>query len=60
VPKSGNPVSAEVFNTDPNGSKVIDITVPDTVGDLQAAAVTLEPAGGVPAPTGPFSLLGAL
>jgi anti-sigma-K factor RskA len=59
VPKSGNPVSAQVFNTDADGSIVIDIPVPD-IGDLQAAAVTTEPAGGVPQPTGPFSLLGAL
>ena len=60
VRKSGNPVSAQVFNTDANGSVVIDIPVPETIGDLQAAAVTTEPAGGVPQPTGPFSLLGAL
>jgi anti-sigma-K factor RskA len=60
VPKSGNPVSAQVFNTAADGSIVIDIPVPDTIGDLQAAAVTTEPAGGVPQPTGPFSLLGAL
>jgi len=60
VPKSGDPVSAEVFNTASNGSVQIEIDVPANVGDLKAAAVTTEPAGGLPKPSGPFSLLGAM
>ena len=60
VPKSGNPISARVFNTGPDGSFEIEIPVPDGVPDLQAAAVTTEPAGGLPQPTGSFALLGAL
>jgi anti-sigma-K factor RskA len=59
VPKTGNPVSASVFNTQPDGSAVVDATVPTDI-DLMAAAVTTEPAGGLPQPSGPFALLGAL
>jgi Anti-sigma-K factor rskA, C-terminal len=58
VPKAGNPVSAGVFNTEPNGSAVVEADVPAGL-DLMAAAVTTEPAGGLPQPTGPFALLGA-
>ena len=60
VPKSGNPVSAQVFNTDSNGSAQIEVPVPDQVNDLKAAAVTTEPFGGRPQPSGPFALLGAM
>jgi len=59
VPKAGNPVSAGVFNTEANGSAVVETDVPAGL-DLMAAAVTTEPLGGVPQPTGPFALLGAL
>jgi len=59
VPKAGNPVSAGVFNTEANGSAVVEADVPPGL-DLMAAAVTTEPAGGLPQPTGPFALLGAL
>ena len=60
VPASGNPVSAVVFNTANNGSTEQEIDVPQGVAALKAAAVTTEPAGGVPQPTGAFALLGAL
>jgi anti-sigma-K factor RskA len=60
VPKSGNPVSAKVFNTESDGSATVDVAVPDQVTDLKAAAVTTEPAPGVPQPTGGFALLGAM
>jgi anti-sigma-K factor RskA len=59
VPKAGNPVSAGVFNTQANGSAVVEADVPAGL-DLMAAAVTTEPLGGLPQPTGPFALLGAL
>ena len=59
VPKTGNPVSAGVFNTAANGSAVVEADVPAGL-DLMAAAVTPEPFGGVPQPTGRFALLGAL
>lgn len=61
VPKSGNPVSAKVFNTNASGSYEFDIPVPADIGELKAAAVTTEPAGGRPQPTATsFTLLGAL
>jgi anti-sigma-K factor RskA len=60
VPKSGNPVSASVFNTLSDGSAEIEIPVPDEITDLKAAAVTTEPAGGLPQPSGGFALLGAM
>jgi len=59
VPKAGNPVSAAVFNTGPEGSAEVQIDLPDALTDLKAAAVTTEPAGGLPQPTGSFALLGA-
>jgi anti-sigma-K factor RskA len=59
VPTTGNPVSASVFNTNPDGSIEIDIPVPPDVVMLKAAAVTTEPAGGSPQPTSGFALLGA-
>ena len=60
VPKNGNPISAGVFNTEADGSKSVEVPVPDNATDLKAAAVTTEPAGGQPQPTGPFALLGAM
>jgi anti-sigma-K factor RskA len=60
VPKGGMPVSASVFNTGADGSSMAEISVPDTLGDLAAAAVTTEPAGGLPQPSGPYALLGQL
>jgi anti-sigma-K factor RskA len=60
VPKAGAPVSAGVFNTSADGSATIDIALPASLGELKAAAVTTEPAGGLPQPTGSFVLLGAL
>ncbi len=60
VPKSGNPVSAAVFNTANDGSAQVEINVPEGLPDLKAAAVTTEPAGGLPQPSGQFALLGAL
>jgi hypothetical protein len=49
-----------VFNTEPDGSAVIEANVPPNLNDLMAAAVTTEPAGGLPQPSGPFALLGTL
>ena len=60
VPKKGSPISARVFNTEADGSITVEVPVPDNVTDLNAAAVTTEPFGGQPRPTGPFALLGAM
>jgi len=60
VPKNGNPISARVFNTEADGSISVEVPVPDNATDLKAAAVTIEPFGGRPQPTGSFALLGAM
>jgi anti-sigma-K factor RskA len=60
VPAAGNPVSAVVFNTESDGSAEQQIDVPADLAALKAAAVTTEPAGGLPQPSGAFALLGAL
>src|SRR5262245_19029679 len=60
VPVTGNPVSATVFNTDASGNAEIEIDVPTSVTEIKAAAVTTEPAGGLPQPSGAFALLGAV
>jgi anti-sigma-K factor RskA len=60
VPALGNPVSAVVFNTESDGTAEQQIDVPAGLVTLKAAAVTTEPAGGLPQPSGAFALLGAL
>jgi anti-sigma-K factor RskA len=57
VPQQGNPLSAQVFNTDADGSALLEIQLPSEATSLKVAAVTTEPAGGLPAPSGPFVLL---
>jgi anti-sigma-K factor RskA len=58
VPASGAPISAGVFKPEDSASRLLTAQVrPDT--KPQAFAVTIEPAGGVPQPTGPKVLLGA-
>lgn len=60
VPKNGVPVSASVFNTNPDGSATLEIPVPIDIGELKATAVTTEPAGGLPQPSGAYVLLAVL
>ncbi len=60
VPASGKPVSAGVFNTNADGTAMLELMVPANIRELKAAAVTTEPAGGLPQPSGSFVLLGAL
>lgn len=60
VTKKGDKVSAGVFNTNTDGSATIEIPIPGDIGELQATAVTTEPAGGLPQPSGKFVLLGTL
>jgi len=58
IPAQGSPVDAGVFNTDPRGNgQVILPALPQGL-TAKAFAVTIEPAGGVPAPTGPKVLIG--
>jgi len=50
-------ISAAVFRTDEQGRTVLNLTLPpDALTGLAATAVTLEPRGGSPQPTGKFYL----
>jgi anti-sigma-K factor RskA len=50
-------ISAAVFRTDEQGRTVLKLTLPpDAMAGLAATAVTLEPRGGSPQPTGKFYL----
>jgi anti-sigma-K factor RskA len=57
VPASGAPVSAGLVNVDQQATSVIMNLAPGLTA--KAFAVTLEPAGGMPQPTGPKVLVGA-
>jgi anti-sigma-K factor RskA len=58
IPAEGAPVDAGIFNPDGhgNGQVILPELPPGLVA--KAFAVTVEPAGGVPAPTGPKVLVG--
>jgi anti-sigma-K factor RskA len=53
------PVSAGMLDLDPSGSATRLSGAPSSL-PVAAVAVSLEPAGGVPAPTGPIVLVGSL
>ncbi|MCH7676613.1 anti-sigma factor [candidate division KSB1 bacterium] len=54
------PVDAGIFSLDAEGNAIFTIeTIADSI-NLTAFAVTLEPKGGVPQPTGDFYLVGAV
>jgi anti-sigma-K factor RskA len=52
------PVRAAIFQPDAQGLGRVEATLPAGAGAIQAAAVTVEVAGGVPKPQGPMVLLG--
>ena len=52
------PVPAGVFGVDPSGRALLRLPQLPADQSFDAFAVTLEPAGGVPAPTGPMHLHG--
>jgi len=55
------PVSAGLFTPDASGTGVVLAKPPSKLsGEIQAAAVTLEPAGGLPKPSGEMYLRGSL
>jgi anti-sigma-K factor RskA len=58
VPIQGNPISAGVFQTDNHGNGEVLLPQLPTGVAAKAFAVTVEPAGGVPQPTGPKVLVG--
>jgi anti-sigma-K factor RskA len=55
---AGRPVSAGTFSVDEHGSARILVDQVENVDEIQAWAVTVEPAGGVPQPTGEMVLKG--
>ena len=55
---SAGPVSAGTFDVDSRGQGRLEIGRVDRPEDIQAWAVTVEPAGGVPQPTGAMVLKG--
>ena len=55
----GKPVNAGVFDADTSGRALFESTeFPEPRTSAEAFAVTVEPRGGVPAPTGPIVLVG--
>ena len=55
---NGKPVNAGVFDADASGRALFESTAfPEP--DAQNFAVTVEPRGGMPAPTGPVVLVGS-
>jgi anti-sigma-K factor RskA len=58
IPTVGNPVDIGIFNTDTRGNGQVILTSLPQGLTAKAFAVTIEPAGGVPAPSGPMVLVG--
>ena len=55
---SGKPVSAGIFDVDAGGSATLPVKPLPSLGDIEMFAVTLEPAGGLPQPSGEMYLAG--
>lgn len=55
---AGGPVSAGIFEVDVGGDATIEVSGLPPPSEIAAWAVTVEPAGGVPAPTGAMVLRG--
>jgi anti-sigma-K factor RskA len=58
IPSEGAPVDAGLFNSDSRGNGQVILPALPRGLTAKAFAVTIEPAGGVPAPTGPKVLIG--
>jgi anti-sigma-K factor RskA len=58
ITEKEGPVQAGVFRPDERGLGRVETTIPTEAGAIQAAAVTVEKAGGVPKPQGPMVLIG--
>ena len=57
---TGAPVAAGVFRPDPQGRAVLKLPIVEATAAARTFAVTIEPEGGMPAPTGPMVLAGAV
>jgi anti-sigma-K factor RskA len=60
ITPDGRKVAAGTFNVDLTGNGMISVPLPKDIGPVAVAAITDEPAGGVPAPTGSVQLVGKL
>jgi anti-sigma-K factor RskA len=60
ITEKEGPLQAGLFVPDQRGLGQVEAVLPVDAGAVQAAAVTIEPAGGLPKPTGPMVLLGKL
>jgi hypothetical protein len=60
ITPSQSKVSAGTFAVDAAGNAAMDVAVPKDMGDIALAAVTEEPEGGMPQPTGAIQLVGKL
>jgi anti-sigma-K factor RskA len=56
---AGKPVAAGTFDVDPRGAGTVRVERVTDASQIQAWAVTIEPRGGVPQPTGAMVLKGA-
>ncbi|HUP21596.1 MAG TPA: anti-sigma factor [Thermoanaerobaculia bacterium] len=56
--RTGSPVSAGIFQVDAGGDATVEVGELPPQAEIDAWAVTVEPAGGVPAPTGDMVLRG--
>jgi anti-sigma-K factor RskA len=58
--REGKPVGSAVFDVQPGGDGQILVHAPGQLGQYDLAAITPEPAGGSPGPTGPIVIAGAI
>jgi len=59
VGKDNRKIPMGMFTADDKGKAMMDMPMPPDIGPIAMAAVTDEPAGGMPQPTGSFQLMGA-
>jgi len=60
IPEGKKPIAAGTFDVDSSGVGYLTGSVPPNIGSSALAAVTDEPAGGVPQPTGEIQIKGAM
>ena len=60
ITEKDGPVQAGIFHPDEHGLGRVETTMPAEAGTIQAAAVTVEVAGGVAKPQGPMVLIGTV
>ncbi|MFN0178880.1 MAG: anti-sigma factor domain-containing protein [Gemmatimonadales bacterium] len=58
IPRDGKPIPSTTFNSESDGHALVEAFQLPTDGGFDAAAITIEPAGGSTAPTMPIILVG--